>query len=72
MSELKEYVEFKEQQIERVADIRVNDNFKANTFDYRTNADVDYSRVIYSSSYRRLQGKMQPFFFQVYCFAVSE
>jgi dGTPase len=61
MSELSDYVEFKEKQITPLGDIRVNNYYVANTFDYRTNADVDYSRILYSSSYRRLQGKMQLF-----------
>lgn len=61
MSELSDYVEYKEKQIEPLGNIRVNNSYAANTFEYRTNADVDYSRLLYSSSYRRLQGKMQLF-----------
>lgn len=51
----------KEEEIEKVNSIRVNQNYNAETFYFRSDADVDYSRVLYSSSYRRLQGKMQLF-----------
>lgn len=61
MNKSLEYIKFRESQVERVADIRVSDTYKANTFSYRTNADVDYARILYSSSFRRLQGKMQLF-----------
>jgi len=59
--ELIEYAREKESELEAVKDLRVEDEFKANTFSFRTNADVDYSRILYSSSFRRLQGKMQLF-----------
>jgi len=61
MKELLEYAKTREEELEKIKDIRVEDEFKANTFSYRTNADVDYSRILYSSSFRRLQGKMQLF-----------
>lgn len=58
---LKEYIKHKENQLTKVSNIRIDDNYKATTYSYRTNADVDYSRILYSSAYRRLQGKMQLF-----------
>lgn len=57
--ELIEYCEWKESQLSLVKDIRVDKQYKADTYYFRDNADVDYSRVLYSSSCRRLQGKMQ-------------
>jgi len=59
MKEVFDYVKEKEAQLELVSSIRVNHNFPAKTYDFRTNSDVDYSRVLYSSACRRLQGKMQ-------------
>jgi dGTPase len=57
--ELEEYCTDKEAQLDNIKDIRV-DNKYSGTIDYfRDNADIDYSRVLYSSSCRRLQGKMQ-------------
>ncbi|KAA5531888.1 deoxyguanosinetriphosphate triphosphohydrolase family protein [Paenimyroides baculatum] len=61
MKELYEYVREKENQLKEVSEIRVNNKYKANVSAYRSNADVDYSRVLYSSAFRRLQGKMQLF-----------
>lgn len=61
MKELYEYIEFKEKQLDIASNVRIVDKYKANTFSYRTDADVDYSRVLYSSACRRLQGKMQLF-----------
>jgi dGTPase len=61
MIDLIDYAKGKENQLNKVSDIRMNDSFKANVFDYRSNADVDYSRILYSSACRRLQGKMQLF-----------
>ncbi|OMQ11285.1 deoxyguanosinetriphosphate triphosphohydrolase family protein [[Flexibacter] sp. ATCC 35103] len=59
--ELEDYCKDKEAQLQEVKDIRV-DNTHFGTIDYfRDNADIDYSRVLYSSSCRRLQGKMQLF-----------
>lgn len=57
----KDYVIQKESQLERIENIREYNDFKANVDDFRSNADVDYSRVLYSSACRRLQGKMQLF-----------
>lgn len=61
MSDLKDYVELKEKEVEAVSNIRVDNIYKGSTSSFRTDADVDYSRILYSSSYRRLQGKMQLF-----------
>jgi len=61
MTELLEYAKLKEKQVETVSNIRVNDRYKGNILEYRSNADIDYSRVLYSSACRRLQGKMQLF-----------
>lgn len=59
--ELSEYCKTKETQLDKVKEIRVDNSFPGTTDYYRTNADIDYSRVLYSSSCRRLQGKMQLF-----------
>ncbi|MFD2717205.1 dGTP triphosphohydrolase [Hymenobacter monticola] len=60
-AELEEYSRIKEAQLDVVKDIRADNKYLGSTDYFRTNADVDYSRVLYSSSYRRLQGKMQLF-----------
>ena len=60
-NELTEYCKEKEFQLEKVKEIRVDNSFPGTTDYFRTNADIDYSRVLYSSSCRRLQGKMQLF-----------
>ena len=57
--ELEEYCKEKEGQLEKIKDIRVDNIYSAKTEYFRDNADIDYSRVLYSSSCRRLQGKMQ-------------
>ncbi|ELY2018474.1 dNTP triphosphohydrolase [Flavobacterium psychrophilum] len=57
--ELEEYCKGKEGQLEKIKDIRVDNTYSAKTEYFRDNADIDYSRVLYSSSCRRLQGKMQ-------------
>ena len=57
---LRRYILDKESEIEKVANLRAY-NYQPKTYYFRTNADIDYSRILYSSSYRRLQGKMQLF-----------
>lgn len=59
--ELQDYVKNKEAEVNKVASIRVDEEYIPKTYYFRSNADIDYSRVLYSSSYRRLQGKMQLF-----------
>ncbi|AQX01820.1 deoxyguanosinetriphosphate triphosphohydrolase family protein [Elizabethkingia anophelis] len=59
--DLRNYIKEKEAEVEKVASIRIDDNYKPTIYYFRTDADIDYSRVLYSSSYRRLQGKMQLF-----------
>lgn len=59
--ELKEYVILKEKELLEVKNIRVNPNYEGLTEYFRDDADIDYSRILYSSSCRRLQGKMQLF-----------
>lgn len=56
-----EYIEGKEKQLEEVSNIRVNEDYQGKVTFFKTNADIDYSRILYSSAYRRLQGKMQLF-----------
>lgn len=58
---LEEYIENKELELEKIKDIREYESFPASTDYFRSNADIDYARVLYSSSSRRLQGKMQLF-----------
>lgn len=60
-NELLEYCKEKESQLNKVKDIRVDNSYSGSTDYFRTNADIDYSRILYSSSCRRLQGKMQLF-----------
>lgn len=57
--ELENYCKEKELQLDKVKSVRVDDKYQATTEYFRDDADVDYSRVLYSSSCRRLQGKMQ-------------
>ncbi|WP_457618479.1 deoxyguanosinetriphosphate triphosphohydrolase family protein [Lutibacter sp.] len=61
MKKLLEYSQDRENEILKVANIRVDDKFKGFTHTFRDNADIDYARVLYASSTRRLQGKMQLF-----------
>ncbi|MDB5287132.1 MAG: hypothetical protein JWR05_2081 [Mucilaginibacter sp.] len=59
--DLQNYCKEKESQLEQVKNIRVHSTHPGTTDYFRSNADIDYSRVLYSSSCRRLQGKMQLF-----------
>ena len=59
--DLTQYAQHKENQLTRVSKIRDTKKYKGFTHDFRTHADIDYSRILYSSAYRRLQGKMQLF-----------
>lgn len=59
MNELKEYVKDRETEIEKVSAIRYDDKANIKRDNLRDDADIDYARVLYSSSFRRLQGKMQ-------------
>ena len=52
-----EYIKEKEAELDLVSKIRVDKEYKGNTSYYRSHSDIDYSRVLYSSSARRLQGK---------------
>lgn len=56
---LTEYIRQQESEISKVSDIRIDNKHAGPAEYYRTNADIDFSRVLYSSSCRRLQGKMQ-------------
>ncbi|WP_420150237.1 deoxyguanosinetriphosphate triphosphohydrolase family protein [Spirosoma sp.] len=59
--ELKDYVEWKEQQMINVATQRAYTTSQTRDMYFRNDADIDYARVLYSSACRRLQGKMQLF-----------
>ncbi|WP_336702617.1 dGTP triphosphohydrolase [Chryseobacterium indologenes] len=59
--ELSNYVKRKEKELDKVKNIRVDPKYAGLTDYFRDDADIDYSRVLYSSSCRRLQGKMQLF-----------
>lgn len=61
MQELLDYAKAKQSELAKVSKIRVRNDHKGTTFYYRNDSDIDYSRVLYSSSCRRLQGKMQLF-----------
>lgn len=58
-SALKEYVEAKEAELAVVSKKRSQDHDASRRDDLRLDADVDFARILYSSSFRRLQGKMQ-------------
>ena len=58
---LKQYVQQRENEISVVSDTRQKKGFVTRLSKIRCNADIDYARVLYSSSFRRLQGKMQLF-----------
>lgn len=59
--ELNNYVKRKEKELDNIKNIRVYPKYDGSTYYFRDDADIDYSRVLYSSSCRRLQGKMQLF-----------
>ncbi len=59
MGELEQYIKERESEIEKVATIRFYPSAHIKRDVLRDDADVDYARVLYSSSFRRLQGKMQ-------------
>jgi dGTPase len=56
---LKEFVKHKEYELEKISHIRSKSNDIGRRDELRSNADIDYARILYSSSFRRLQGKMQ-------------
>ncbi|OIN60585.1 deoxyguanosinetriphosphate triphosphohydrolase family protein [Arsenicibacter rosenii] len=58
-NELEEYCKEKEHQLSIVKNTRVDAMYTGVINYFRDDADIDYSRVLYSSSCRRLQGKMQ-------------
>lgn len=59
-SELLEYSKHKEAELEK-ASVEREYNIEEKALGYRTETDRDYARVLYSSSFRRLQDKMQLF-----------
>jgi dGTPase len=59
MSELSDYIRERESEIEKVSSIREHLTKTVRTDNQRQDSDIDYARVLYSSSFRRLQGKMQ-------------
>lgn len=58
-TDLENYCRSKELELDKIKNIRVDNKYEASIDYFRNDADVDYSRVLYSSSCRRLQGKMQ-------------
>lgn len=58
---ISDYVIQKENEVEKVATSRSFNEKLKRKHSYRNDADIDYARVIYSSAFRRLQGKMQLF-----------
>lgn len=58
--ELLQYVEYKEAELEK-ASVEREYHVEEKALGYRVEADRDYARVLYSSSFRRLQDKMQLF-----------
>ena len=53
------YVTQREKEISTVAIIRSSNSDRNRRDKIREDADIDYARILYSSSFRRLQGKMQ-------------
>lgn len=58
---ISEYITSKEEEIENISNIREYYVSTGREDSLRNNSDIDYARVLYSSSFRRLQGKMQLF-----------
>jgi len=56
---LLDYVAAKEAELAKASSIRSVSNDITRRDEQRQDADVDYARILYSSSFRRLQGKMQ-------------
>lgn len=56
-----DYVTSKELELQPIASLRSYEEAHERKYDYRTDADIDFARIIYSSAFRRLQGKMQLF-----------
>lgn len=58
---LTQYIKEREDEIKKVSKIRYPDDVKLDwqSDPKRIDADIDYARILYSSSFRRLQGKMQ-------------
>lgn len=59
--EMFQYAKYKEAELSKVSKIRVDKDYIGYTSYFRSHSDIDYARVLYSSSTRRLQGKMQLF-----------
>ena len=59
--ELTEYVQEKENELSRISGIRDFNEILTRKYHYRDDNEIDYARIIYSSAFRRLQGKMQLF-----------
>ena len=51
MEKLKQYVSEREFEIEKVASIRFDESVNTKRDDLRDDADIDYARVLYSSSF---------------------
>jgi len=58
---ISEYIKQKEKELDKVSTARSFDEKLKRKHSYRDDADIDYARIIYSSAFRRLQGKMQLF-----------
>lgn len=59
--ELEQYCKEKENELNKISHIRIDNRNLGKTDYFREDVDIDYSRILYSSSFRRLQGKMQLF-----------
>ena len=59
--DLKEFAREMENSIERLSKIRCNQGVDRKLEQGRSEQERDYARILYSSSFRRLQGKMQLF-----------
>lgn len=57
--DLLDYVKQKEEEIEKIEKERFCNTSYQSRDKERSDKDIDYARVLYSSSFRRLQGKMQ-------------
>lgn len=56
---LKNYVTKRQKELSVVSNIRSSNLDRNRRDNVRADADIDYARILYSSSFRRLQGKMQ-------------
>jgi hypothetical protein len=68
MTEEIEYVKRKEAELKLISNIRVDKEYEGYTSEFRSHSDIDYSRVLYSSSARRLTGNTRTWPYRNYLY----